>query len=109
MQDCIFCKIVDKKIPAQILVEDKDTMAFQDINPQAPTHILVIPKKHAEGMDDLTEHEIGKLFKTVDNITQMNDLLAYRLVVNKGEAAGQSVPHVHIHILSGRAMEWPPG
>lgn len=108
--DCIFCKIVDKKIPGQIVSEDDHHMALNDISPQAPTHILVIPKDHkpsiAEWPDDLS---LGRLFQFANAVAKMLSIDSYRLVVNTGADAGQTVFHLHIHLLAGRLMNWPPG
>ena len=112
-KDCIFCKIIAGDIPATLLYEDDDIIAFNDISPQAPRHILVIPRKHITGPSALTEADqalIGKL------VTKGTELAAkaglddgFRLVMNNGESAGQTVFHLHLHVLGGRAMTWPPG
>jgi histidine triad (HIT) family protein len=111
---CIFCKIVNKEIPANIIYEDDKVIAFHDINPQAPYHILVIPKKHISTLLELTEEDkelIGHIYLTINKIAQ--DLgfaeRGYRVVVNCKEEAGQTVFHIHFHILAGREMGWPPG
>ncbi len=114
MNDCLFCKIVGNQIPAATVREDEYTLAFRDIQPQAPTHVLVIPKEHVAAV-----HEYGagnfapltKVFEAVAAIVKEYGLdeKGYRLVVNSGEKAGQSVNHLHVHILSGRQMHWPPG
>lgn len=111
MEDCIFCKIIAQEIPANILYEDEDTCAFHDINPQAPYHILVIPKKHYENMAQMDIEAIGRLLQTATEIARTNkcDKQGYRLVINTGTQAGQSVFHTHVHLLSGRKMNWPPG
>ncbi len=114
MSDCLFCKIIAGDIPAKKVYEDENTVAFYDISPQAPTHILVIPKKHYEGIHDVPEDET-ELFSTLmtaaSSIVKSEELTetGYRLVVNSGPDALQAVPHIHIHILSGRSMQWPPG
>ena len=112
--NCIFCKIVNKEIPANIIYEDDKVIAFHDINPQAPYHILVIPKKHISTLLELTEEDkelIGHIYLTINKIAQ--DLgfaeRGYRVVVNCKEEAGQTVFHIHFHILAGREMGWPPG
>lgn len=113
MTDCLFCKIVNKTIPAKIIHEDESAIAFSDINPQAPLHVLVIPRTHIATLDDvLPEHEteIGHLFTVASQIARKEglDQRGYRTVINcKGEA-GQSVYHVHLHVLGGRPLGWPP-
>lgn len=111
---CLFCKIARKEIPAKIVHEDDDTLAFRDINPVAPTHVLVIPKKHIAslteaGADD--EAILGKLLLAAKRVAEMEGRTAdgYRTVVNSGPNAGQTVFHIHVHVLGGRAMAWPPG
>lgn len=111
---CIFCRIVNKEIPAKIVYEDELVLAFHDINPQAPFHILVIPKKHCSTLLELTEEDkelIGHIYLTIKKIAQ--DLgfaeRGFRVVVNCKEEAGQTVFHVHFHVLAGRPMDWPPG
>jgi histidine triad (HIT) family protein len=114
MEKCLFCKVVNKQIPAKIIYEDALVVAFEDINPQAPVHILLIPKKHIETVLDLTEEDkdlAGYLFLIAGKITRdietLND--GFRIVVNCKENAGQAVFHLHLHILGGRRMQWPPG
>jgi histidine triad (HIT) family protein len=114
MTDCLFCKIIANQIPSSKVYEDDYTYAFNDINPQAPVHILLAPKMHYAGIHEVTSDNmniIKKLFDSVSAIVMQKGLAesGYRLVVNFGETAGQSVPHIHIHILSGREMRWPPG
>lgn len=108
----IFQKIIDRKIPAAIVHEDDRALAFRDISPQAPTHILVIPKKPLAGISDMTVDDkelIGHLFFVAKEVAAKEKLTDFRLVANNGAGAGQSVFHLHIHILGGRAMGWPPG
>ena len=114
MQDCIFCKIVRKEIPSEIVYEDEKVIAFKDINPQAPYHILVIPKEHYSTLLELKEKDkelIGHIFLVINKIAK--DLgfaeRGFRVVVNCKEEAGQTVFHIHFHILAGRSMGWPPG
>ena len=110
--DCIFCKIAAKEIPGQIVREDEDVVAFRDINPAAPTHVLVVPREHIASVKDLEEGHaglVGKLFLAAKEIAAAEKLDDYRLVINCGELAGQSVFHVHLHLLGGRRMTWPPG
>uniref|UniRef100_A0A832GQB3 Histidine triad nucleotide-binding protein n=1 Tax=Caldimicrobium thiodismutans TaxID=1653476 RepID=A0A832GQB3_9BACT len=111
---CIFCRIVNKEIPAKVVYEDDRVLAFHDINPQAPYHILVIPKKHLSTLLEISEEDkelIGHIYMTINKIAQ--DLgfaeRGFRVVVNCKEEAGQTVFHVHFHVLAGRPMDWPPG
>lgn len=111
---CIFCRIINKEIPANQVYEDDLVFAFHDINPQAPYHILVIPKKHISTLLELSEEDkglIGHIYGVINKIAK--DLgfaeKGYRVVVNCKEEAGQTVFHVHFHVLAGRPMEWPPG
>ena len=112
-QDCIFCKIIAGDIPATLLYEDDDILAFNDISPQAPTHILVIPRRHITGPSALTDADqalTGKLVKKGTELAAEAGLDdGYHLVMNNGEEAGQTVFHLHLHVLGGRAMTWPPG
>ena len=108
----IFAKIIDRELPADIVYEDNRCLAFRDINPAAPTHVLVIPKKpidRVENMSSGDEELLGHLVYVSTQIAKKEDLGGYRLVINNGEEAGQSVFHVHLHLLGGRPMEWPPG
>lgn len=110
--NCLFCKIIKGEIPADKLYEDDDILAFRDIAPQAPVHFLVIPKKHIRGPADITsenEQLIGKVIRMGGEIARQEGLEHYRVVVNNGVEAGQTVFHIHIHILGGRGMSWPPG
>jgi histidine triad (HIT) family protein len=114
MSDCIFCKIVNKEIPAKIVLETETILAFEDLNPVAPTHLLFIPKIHIESLDKLTEKEsgiIGNLLFEISNFANKNQLSkeGYRIVNNMGKQGGQTVYHIHFHLLAGRQMEWPPG
>jgi histidine triad (HIT) family protein len=114
MTDCLFCKIRDGEIPGDIVFETDDMLAFRDVNPQAPTHVLIIPKKHISTVNDLDENDeaiMGKLFRTAKLIAAQEGVSddGYRLVVNCNEKAGQTVFHIHMHLLAGRAMIWPPG
>lgn len=112
-QDCLFCKIIRGQIPAKKVYEDDDLFAFEDINPQAPVHILIIPKQHIPSMQDIEqEHEaiLGKLFHQASKLAKKLNLDAgYRLVTNCMADAGQEVFHLHIHLLGGRKFTWPPG
>ena len=114
MAETIFKQIIDKKIPAKIIYEDDLCMAFNDINPQAPVHILVIPKKEIPSIADAEPEDkdlLGHLFVKVREIAKNHSLheKGYRLVVNTKDDGGQTVNHLHIHILGGRKMKWPPG
>jgi len=112
MADCLFCKIIDKKINAKIEHEDADFIVIQDINPQAPSHVLLMPKKHIESIAALSEKDsslMGRLIECARKLAQERGWKDYRLVFNNGAEAGQSVFHVHLHLLSGRRMTWPPG
>lgn len=110
MENCIFCKIANKKIPSNFVYEDEYTVAFNDLSPQAPTHILVIPKKHFSSLNEVDDENImSALFKAVQNVTKKLGIKEYRTVINTGESAGQTVFHIHIHILAGRPLKWPPG
>ena len=111
--DCLFCKIAAKKIPSKIVYEDPDIFAFEDISPQAPTHILLCPRKHFASLDDASSADqsvIGKLHLVAAKLARERNLLeGYRTVFNNGSWAGQSVFHLHLHLLGGRQFRWPPG
>jgi histidine triad (HIT) family protein len=113
MAETIFAKIIRREIPAQIEHEDELCLAFHDVSPQAPTHILVIPKKQLPSLAEVTDAEIpllGHLMRVATNIaTKLNLVNGYRLVVNCGTDGGQTVNHLHIHLLGGRSLGWPPG
>ena len=112
MKDCLFCKIASKEIPSKIVYENDDVTAFHDINPQAPVHIIIIPKAHIETVDNLNDNNYdtaGKLVLAASRIAKDLKLDGYRLVINCNEIAGQSVFHIHCHLLGGRLMHWPPG
>lgn len=114
MSDCLFCKMVKKEIEPDIVYEDADCLAFKDINPQAPVHVLVVPKQHFSTLNDLSEKDvelIGRLVLTAQKIAKQENVDAegYRLVWNCNAGAGQTVFHIHLHVLGGRAMTWPPG
>ena len=114
MSDCIFCKIANKEIPAEIIYEDEDLLAFKDINPVAPTHILLIPKKHVSTLLDLTDEDseiIGRIVLLSKKLAIELGLeeKGFRLVSNCKENGGQTVYHIHFHLLGGRAFTWPPG
>ena len=114
MADCLFCKIVRREIPATLVYEDERVAAFNDINPQAPTHVLVVPKRHIETLNELgTEDDrlIGELVRRAAAIAGERGPSAggYRTVFNTNRDAGQTVLHIHLHLLGGRTMAWPPG
>lgn len=113
-QDCLFCKILNGDIPADIIYESDSAIAFRDISPQAPTHVLVIPRKHIATINDLGEDDqeiVGSLYLAAKDIARAEGLSdeGYRAVMNCNEGAGQSVFHIHLHVLGGRALSWPPG
>ena len=112
MSDCLFCKIIAGEIPSSKVYEDDVCYAFNDIAPQAPTHILVIPKAHISGCNGVTPENsavVAHIFEVIAKITAEKGIESYRVVSNIGEQAGQTVPHLHFHVLSGRDMTWPPG
>lgn len=111
--DCIFCKIVEGEIPAEIVHADETTVAFRDLNPQAPTHVLVIPRSHYENAAELARHEpasVAAMISAASSVAADEGLdQDYRFVFNTGAGAGQTVFHAHLHVLGGRPMGWPPG
>jgi histidine triad (HIT) family protein len=114
MPDCLFCKIVEKQIPARLVHEDEHTLAFEDIDPQAPIHLLVIPRKHIPTLNDVTAEDealVGKLFTTAARLARDRGVAerGWRAVLNVNRDAHQLVFHVHLHLLAGRAFQWPPG
>ena len=112
MSDCLFCKIAEGQIPSNKVYEDEVCFAFYDIDPQAPTHFLVIPKMHIASVAEVSEDNaavVANIFAVISKVTKELGLESYRVVSNIGEQAGQSVPHLHFHVLSGRDMTWPPG
>lgn len=113
MEDCLFCKIAGGEIPSDTLYEDEDIRVFRDIDPQAPVHFLVVPKAHIESAAQLGEKDgalLGKVFAVVASLcTQQGIRGGYRVVTNIGRDGGQSVPHLHFHVLAGRQLAWPPG
>jgi len=114
MNDCLFCKFVSGEFKTDVVYENDDVLAFNDINPQAPTHVLIIPKKHIATINDLQPEDealVGKLYSAVKHIAKANDFAdeGYRVVMNCNAAAGQTVFHIHLHLLAGRQLSWPPG
>lgn len=112
MSDCLFCKIVGGEIPSKKVYEDELVYAFYDIDPQAPVHFLVIPKEHIQSVSAVNADNcavVGHIFKVISELAEQLGLDSYRVVSNIGEQAGQSVLHLHFHVLSGRDMTWPPG
>ena len=111
---CLFCKIIDKEIPSKIVYEDEHVLAFEDLTPQAPVHILVVPKKHISTSLDIEEEDnelIGRMFRAANAIAKEKGIAerGFRTVMNCNREAGQTVFHIHLHLLGGRAMHWPPG
>jgi histidine triad (HIT) family protein len=114
MDNCIFCKIIRKEIPSQVVFENDAVLIIRDTDPQAPTHLLALPKKHYAGVHQVPESEkrfFQSLFSAIGEVVKEEGLdeKSYRLVINFGEKAGQSVHHIHVHILRGRTFGWPPG
>ena len=113
MADCLFCKIANGDIPTELVYEDDEIVAFKDINPQAPVHILLIPREHIESADDISKENsylIGRIFEVANKVAKEHNLeQGYRIVNNCKEHGGQTVNHIHFHLLAGRHMLWPPG
>jgi histidine triad (HIT) family protein len=114
MSNCLFCKIINREIPGAIVYEDGRLLAFNDINPQAPTHILVVPKRHIASLNDLTEEDdglVGEMVRRAAAIARERGIAegGFRTVFNTNRDAGQTVFHIHLHLLGGRNMHWPPG
>ncbi len=114
MQDCLFCKIANGELDTNLIYKDDDIVAFNDINPQAPHHILIIPRRHIATINDLGEDDtelVGRLVQTAKQLARKYKIAdaGYRLIFNCNNAAGQAVYHIHLHLLGGRAMSWPPG
>lgn len=111
-RSCIFCRIARGEIPAKMVANGKDIMAFRDLSPQAPVHILVVPKKHVASLDDSNDSDLlGRMMSLAAAIARQEGIAksGYRTVINTGKDGGQSVDHLHIHLLGGRHMAWPPG
>ncbi len=112
--NCLFCRIIKKEIPSKIVYEDDFVMAFNDINPQAPVHVLIIPKKHIDSLDKIAREDTeltGKILYAASEIARKLDIAksGYRTVFNTNSDAGMAVNHLHLHLLGGRKMAWPPG
>nr|WP_310889491.1 histidine triad nucleotide-binding protein [Clostridium estertheticum] len=113
-EDCLFCKIIKKQIPSEMLYEDDKVIVIKDISPQAPVHVIIIPKQHIDNLNCLTKDQseiIGHIFMVVTKVVQTLGIAksGYRIVSNCGEQGGQTVQHIHFHLLGGRLLEWPPG
>ena len=114
MAGCLFCRIINREIQATIVYEDEQVVAFNDINPQAPTHVLLVPRRHIESLNDLTRDDdplVGELVRRAAAIAKQRGVSTggFRTVFNTNADAGQSVFHIHLHLLGGRSMHWPPG
>jgi histidine triad (HIT) family protein len=114
MSDCLFCRIVKREIPASIVYEDDQVVAFNDINPQAPTHVLVVPKRHIASLNDLQAEDdqiVGEMVRRAATLAKERGLSerGFRTVFNTNRDAGQTVFHIHLHLVGGRTMTWPPG
>jgi histidine triad (HIT) family protein len=114
MSDCLFCKIIEREIPASIVYEDDRVLAFNDVNPQAPTHVLVVPKRHIASLADLAPDDdqiVGEIVRRAAAIARDRAVEAggYRTIFNTNRDAGQTVFHIHLHLLGGRSFRWPPG
>jgi histidine triad (HIT) family protein len=107
---CIFCKIADKEIESSIVLETDRVIAFDDINPQAPVHVVIIPKQHILSISEL-KGALSEIFNAIDRVSEMKGVkgTGFRVVMNNGGDAGQAVPHLHYHVLGGRKLKWPPG
>ena len=112
MKDCIFCKIATGQVQAQIVYQDEDVVVFKDLNPQAPVHLLIIPVKHISKLDEANEQDmvlLGKLQPTAAKVAKDLGIKDFRLITNNGKGAGQSVEHLHYHLMAGRRFLWPAG
>jgi histidine triad (HIT) family protein len=111
-ESCIFCRIAHGEIPTLMVAHNKEIVAFMDLNPQAPVHILIVPTKHIKSLDDATDFDLlGRMMALAAAIARQEKIskTGYRTVINTGKAGGQSVDHLHMHLLGGREMTWPPG
>lgn len=114
MESCVFCRIIARELPSDIVYEDADVVAFRDINPQAPVHLLIVPRKHIPTLNEATAEDqavLGQLLLVAQGLAQRFQVAneGYRLVLNVNRGAGQSVFHIHLHLLGGRPFHWPPG
>lgn len=109
MNDCIFCKIVSREIPSTIIWETESLIAFPDINPASPTHVLLIPKKHCQDLNHADSETLTELIQAVPVLAQELKLDSYRTVINTGAGSGQTIFHLHLHLMARRSFEWPPG
>ena len=114
MSECLFCRIGSGQIPAKVVLQDDEILAFEDVNPQAPVHVLVIPKRHIERLNEATAGDkalLGHLFEVATQVAEKKGIAesGYRVVANTGRNGGQTVFHLHLHVLGGRQMTWPPG
>jgi histidine triad (HIT) family protein len=112
VSDCLFCRLAAGEVPARLVHEDERVLAFHDVNPQAPVHVLVIPREHVENAHELEDGELlARVFQVARKVADEQGISdgGYRLVFNVGDDAGQSVPHAHLHVMGGRRMTWPPG
>ena len=110
--DCLFCRIIRREIPATIVFEDEHCVAFRDVGPKAPTHILVVPRQHVSTLDDVTDPLlIGRVMSAAAEVARQEKIVeaGYRTVINTNAGGGQTVFHLHVHVLGGRRMTWPPG
>jgi histidine triad (HIT) family protein len=111
--NCLFCRIAKGEIPAEVVLDHADVLAFRDINPQAPAHLLAIPKEHVPSLEALTEEHgalLANLVRAINEVARQEGIAGgFRVVTNVGRAAGQSVQHLHLHVLGGRSLHWPPG
>lgn len=113
MENCLFCRIINRQAPARIVHEDDSVVAFEDVNPQSPVHLLVVPRKHLASLAEAAPEDeslLGHLFSVAATLARQRNLdKGYRTVINNGAWAGQSVYHLHVHVLGGRVFHWPPG
>lgn len=114
MADCLFCRIINREIPGSIVYEDDHLIAFDDVNPQGPTHVLIVPKRHIASLNELTPDDdqvVGEMARRAAAIAKDRGIAAggYRTVFNTNRDAGQTVFHIHLHLIGGRSMHWPPG
>lgn len=112
--DCLFCRIIEGEVPARFVHQDDDVVAFHDVNPRAPTHVLLLPRRHIASATDLTEADgpmLGRLFDVAARIAREAGIAegGYRMVTNVGRDAGQTIDHLHFHLMGGRSFTWPPG